>query len=158
MATLETDRSIKEIFDTYSVDILAYAASLLKNKDDAKDALQEVFIRFINSRNGFKEDCSIKTWLLIITRNYCYTKLRQKKAEEVSLDESFLKSESISIESRVTLQEALARLPKEEYELLYLKEVAGYSCSEISSIMDISVPNVKIKLFRIRQHLKELLS
>lgn len=157
MELLTTELSVTELFNTYSYDILAYSASLLKNQDDAKDAVQEVFIRFMKNRENFKENCSVKTWLLIITRNYCYSKLKEKKGPEVSLDESFLKKELFSIETRISLQEALTRLSNNDYELLYLKEFAGYTYKEISEIIGITIPNAKVKLFRIRQQLKEYL-
>jgi len=157
MELLVHELSVAELFNTYSYDVLAYSASLLKNRDDAKDALQEVFIRFMKSRNEFKNNCSVKTWLLIITRNYCYTKLKEKKGAEVTLDESFLLKDSFNIEMHISLQEAFSKLTVDEYELIYLKEFAGYSYKEISEILGITIPNAKVKLFRIRKQLKEYL-
>ena len=157
METAKEKYSVTTIFKSFYPDILAYSASLLKNSDDAKDAVQEVFIRFMAHQNKFKEDCSIKTWLLIITRNYCYTRLKEKGRNGVVVDDNFRQTGTNNIEIRLILEEAVSKLKTEEYELLYLKEFAGYTYNEISEIMNISVNNAKIRLFRIRQQLKEFL-
>lgn len=157
MTFLEKDISVTELFKTYSYDILAYSASLLKNKEDAKDALQEVFIRFINSQNSFNGNCSYKTWLLVITRNYCFTKLKQRNNNIETIEENISKNDLANIDLNITLKDAMASLSEEENELLYLKEYGGYSYKEISEILDININTAKTKLFRIRQQLKAYL-
>ena len=157
MTLLAEEISVSELFKTYSHDILCYSASILKNKDDAKDALQEVFIRFINNRHSFKGECSYKTWLLIITRNYCYTKLKQRPINIERLEDNILSHVQDNIDVNISLQDAIAKLSGEENELLYLKEYAGYTYKEISEILEINVNTAKTKLFKIRQQLKEYL-
>ena len=156
MAFKEKEISVTELFKTYSHDILYYSASLLKDKDDAKDALQEVFVRYINTRQSFKGDCSYKTWLLIITRNYCLTKLKQRKQQPENLENSILKYDQ-NFELNISLKDGIEKLTDEENELLYLKECAGYSYKEISEILGININTAKTKLFNIRKQLKEYL-
>jgi RNA polymerase sigma-70 factor, ECF subfamily len=157
MAFLEKDISVTELFKIYSYDILSYAASLLKDKDDAKDALQEVFVKFINSQNTFRGECSYKTWLLTITRNYCFSKLRQKSKKTEELVESFLVDDTANIDTNISFQDAMKKLSDDENELFYLKEYAGYSYKEISEILEMNVNTVKTKLFKIRRKLKDFL-
>ncbi len=151
------DGAVKELFNLYSKDILQYSLSLLKNYDDAQDALQEVFIRYIDSRNSFRGECSHKTFLLVITRNYCYKKLSGKSGKNVPLDNELPALESSSIEEKITLNEAIKKLSREEFELIYLREYACHSYQEISEILEISVDNVKVRLFRVRDKLRKYL-
>jgi len=51
----------------------------MKNEDDAKDVVQEVFLRCNKKLGSFRGDCTEKTWLMIIARNYCYKILKTKK-------------------------------------------------------------------------------
>jgi len=116
-----------------------------------------LFIKFINTQHSFKGNCSYKTWLLIITRNYCYTKLKQRKTTTDELDENIPGNDHENIEANISLTDAISKLTVEENELLYLKEYAGYSYKEISEILEINVNTSKTKLFKIRKQLKEYL-
>jgi len=154
---VKEEKLFKELFSSYSDDILNYSMSLLKDSDDAKDAVQEVFIRFINSQSSFRGDCSYKTWLLVITRNYCYKKLNGKTNQPVLIDENFPHTYEPKLEEKITLNDALKKLKHEEFELIYLREYACHSYQEIAEILGISVDNVKVKLFRVREQLRKYL-
>ena len=151
------DGAVKELYNLYSKDILHYSMSLLKNYDDAQDALQEVFIRYIDSRNSFRGDCSHKTYLLVITRNYCYKKMSGKSRNGVPIDNELAARSESSLDEKITLNEAIKKLSKEEFELIYLREYACHSYQEISEILDISIDNVKVRLFRVRDKLRKYL-
>jgi RNA polymerase sigma-70 factor (ECF subfamily) len=152
------DASLTELFNSYSKDVLHYSLSLLRNYDDAKDAVQEVFIRFIKSKDSFRSECSYKTWLLTITRNYCFMKLNAgRKNETESIDETTQLIDQPDFDNSISLKDAVNMLNKYEYELIYLREFACYSYKEISEILDISIDNVKTKLFRVRQKLRNYL-
>ena len=75
-----TDEKIPlpELYERYSKDIFKYSFSILKDEDDAKDAVQEVFVKYAENENSFKRSCSYKTWLLVLTRNYCFNKTKSK--------------------------------------------------------------------------------
>ena len=156
MTFKKNEISVTELFKTYSHDILCYSASILKSKDDAKDALQEVFVRYINSQKNFKGNCSYKTWLLIITRNYCFTQISQRKLQAENFENNSL-NYNHDFELNISLKDGIDKLTDEENELLYLKEYAGYSYKEISEILGININTAKTKLFNIRKQLKEYL-
>lgn len=153
----EEEKTVKELFSSYSNDILNYSMSLLKDYDDAKDALQEVFIKYINSKDSFRGECSYKTWLLTITRNYCFKKLNGKANKPIPLDENSLRTYEPKYEDKISLNDAMSRLSHEEYELIYLREYACHSYQEMAEILGISIDNVKVKLFRVRQQLRKYL-
>lgn len=151
------DALINSLFREYSENVFNYSFSLLKNHDEADDAVQEVFIRLIKSKEIFKDNCSHKTWLMIITRNYCFTKLSGRARHPERIDENLLKTDNFSIEARISLDEALGKLTNEEFELVFLREYEKYSYQEIAEIVGISIDNLKVKLFRVRQQLKKYL-
>jgi RNA polymerase sigma-70 factor, ECF subfamily len=153
----EKKKSAKELFKTYSGDVLNYSYSILKDYDDAEDAVQEVFMQFMKSENIFRGECSYKTWLLTITRNYCYQKINKNPNHLVTIDANLPDTYEMSIDASISLNDALAELPVEEYELIYLRAYAGYSYNEISEVLNVSIDNVKVKLFRVRQKLRKYL-
>lgn len=154
---LKKDKTVAELFNSYSNDILNYSMSLLKDYDDAKDALQEVFVRYINSQNSFKGECSYKTWLLVITRNYCFKKLNGKASRPLPIGENLLITFEAELDDKISLNDALEKLSKEEFEIIYLREYACYSYKEMAEILGITIDNVKVKLFRVREQLRKYL-
>jgi RNA polymerase sigma factor (sigma-70 family) len=157
LALAKEEISVTELFKSYSGDIFNYSLSLLKNYDDAKDALQEVFVRFINSQKIFRGECSHKTWLLTITRNYCFDKLDGKAKLPLRIDENFLKIYNPSLDDKISLNDAISKLSAEEFELIYLREYACHSYKEMADILGITIDNVKIKLFRVREQLRKFM-
>lgn len=152
---LDKETAVAEIFETYSGEIFKYSMSLLKNSQDAQDAVQEVFVKFIQNRHSFRGDCSIKTWLLIITRNYCYQQLGGRDKSNQSIDENLLKVYDSNIDIKISLNDALEKIGKEDFEIIYLRAYAGHSYQEIAEILNISIDNVKVKLFRVREQLRK---
>jgi len=150
--------SLAELYERYSPDIFKYSFSILKNNEEAKDAVQEVFVRYAKNESSFKQDCSYKTWLLIIARNYCFNRIKNKnfRNEEIE-DDVFIESYSPDYDMQISLKDALMKLPEEYNELIYLKEYEGFSYKEIAEITNLSLENVKIKLFRARQELRKIL-
>jgi RNA polymerase sigma-70 factor (ECF subfamily) len=149
---------LSELYENYSRDIFRYSFSILKNIEDARDAVQDVFVRYIENVKSFKGNCSIKTWLLIITRNYCYNKLKDKSSDHEDINRLNLpRSFEDVYENQFLISDALLRLTPEQNELIFLKDYYGYSYKEIAEITEMSSENVKIKLFRARQQLRNFL-
>lgn len=158
---LKTKREIipfPELYEKYSMDIYRYSLSILKNEDDAKDAVQETFVRYVENMKTFRADSSQKTWLLVVARNYCFSKLKKADNNNDSIDDdSFDSMYELQLDDRITLQDALKRLRPEQNELLFLKEYGNYSYTEIAEITGDTLENIKIKLFRTRQKLRRIL-
>ncbi len=150
--------SLPELYERYSDHIFKYSFSILKNTEEAKDAVQEVFVRYAKNENSFQKDCSYKTWLLIITRNYCFNRIRNKNFKNEDIyDYDFNTSYNPDYDMQISLRDALQKLSGEYNELIYLKEYEGFSYKEIAEITKLSQENVKIKLFRARQELRKIL-
>ena len=65
-------------YELYSADLFRYSYSILKSREEAEDAVQEVFVKYAENESSFKGDCSYKTWLLVIARNYCFNRIKNK--------------------------------------------------------------------------------
>ena len=140
------------------MEIFKYSYSILKNREEAEDAVQEVFVKYAANEDSFKGDCSYKTWLLIIARNYCFNRIKNKNFNNAEIDdEEFTETTNPDYDMNISLKDALMKLPEEYNELIYLREYEGYSYNEIAGITKLSLENVKIKLFRARQELRKIL-
>lgn len=146
-----------ELYVQFSVDVFNYALSLLKDTEKASDALQDVFLKFIETEKNFKGDCSYKTWLLVITRNYCFNKLLKNKKSNLRLEDIDELSDTIKIDDKLSIEDAINKLSQDESEIIYLREYAGHSYKEMAEILETTVDNVKVKLFRVRKKLRKYL-
>lgn len=142
----------------HSKDVYRYAYSLLKNNEDAEDVVQDVFINCIKKSDFYRGDCNIKTWLLVLTRNQCYNVIKSRKIRQRdSIEDVNLVSNINYVEDKLNIENALKTLTTEENEIIFLREYSGFSYKEISQILEISVDNVKVRLFRAKQKLRKAL-
>ena len=149
---------LSELYTMYKTDMYRYAMSLLKNKQEAEDAVHEVFAKYSQTETSFKGDCSYKTWLMVLTRNYCYNRLSSMSFTNTDIDIiAPYQSVTHDFDTILTMKEALSKISPEYNELIYLKEYDGFSYKEIADLTHLSIENVKIKLFRARQELRNYL-
>lgn len=148
---------LAELYEKFDADVFKYSFSILKNYEEAKDAVQEVFANYAEHENSFKGDCSQKTWLLIISRNYCFNRLKRKGFKNNNPDTIIDNIIDPDYETRISIEDAIKKLSYDYSELIYLKDYEGYSYKEIAEITETSLENVKIRLFRARQQLRKYL-
>ena len=150
--------SSEVLYEKYSKDILRYSYSILKSFEEAEDMVHEVFIRYMEKENSFKGDCSYKTWLLIITRNLCYNKLKSSGFTNERFDiENCNDVYETKYELNISIRDAMLKIPPEYSELLYLKEAEGYTYVEIAGLTSLTVENVAVKLYRAKQMMRKIL-
>jgi RNA polymerase sigma factor (sigma-70 family) len=140
---------------------------LLRNEDDARDVVQEAYLRAFKSFGGF-HGSNGRPWLLTIVRNTAYNLI--KKNQTASLTTSFdeeqhvLDRESISPatalehdEESKLVRQAMERLPDEFREVLVLRHLEGLSYKEIADVAHLAPGTVMSRLARARSKLREYL-
>jgi RNA polymerase sigma factor (sigma-70 family) len=137
---------------------------LVRDEDDAKDVVQEAYLRAFRGFGSFRGGDS-RSWRLTIVRNASYTWLRRARPEElqVSFDEEFHGCEGGSTNSEenvlrnadaLSLRDALERLPLALREAIVLRELEGLSYGEIAVLADIPIGTVMSQLSRSRKRLQ----
>ena len=140
---------------------------LLRNEEDAKDVVQEAYLRAFKSFGGF-HGSNGRAWLLTIVRNTSYTLLKKNQAadfttfdEEIHVagDESASPATILEhSEDAELIREAMDALPAEFREILALRHQEGLSYKEIADIAQIPPGTVMSRLARARAKLKECLA
>ena len=141
---------------------------LLRNEEDAKDVVQEAYLRAFKSFSGF-HGSNGRAWLLTIVRNTSYTLLKKNRAVDLTttFDEEIHTSgqESVSpatvlehSENAELIKEAMDELPAEFREILVLRHLEGLSYKEIADIAQLAPGTVMSRLARARAKLKEYLA
>ena len=147
---MEYNISATEAFNKYSDMVYRLAFARVKNQYDADDILQEVFLRFIKSKDKVNNEEHAKALLIRITINCSKSMLTSswfKKTEALS------ENLSVTMPENDTL-EAVLKLPQKYRTVIHLHYYCGFSIEEIGKILDHNPSTVKSQLHRARMKLK----
>src|SRR5438876_10235816 len=138
---------------------------LLRNEEDARDVVQEAYLRAFKSFGGF-HGSNGRAWLLTIVRNTSYTLQKKNRAVDLTttFDEEIHASSDESASPAIILEHAedaelirnaMDQLPTEFREILALRHQEGLSYKEIGDIAQLAPGTVMSRLARARAKLKE---
>ncbi len=153
-------------FDTlvarYQARLLWFCWKFLRSKEDAEDALQDVFVAAFRSLVADERDVHVRPWLYRIARNRCINQLRRTPTVAIdSLTTEDAASEGTPVELLVSRQQFrelvddVHALPDTQRTALLLREIDGFAYQQIADAMDKSVPGVKSLLVRARIGLRD---
>ena len=151
---LHSAEDVQRIVDTYASTLLRTAFSLMKNRSDAEDMVQEALLKYMEKAPEFETPQHERAWLIRVTVNLCRN--RQNTAwfrKTVPLDESIPALESE--ESHVL--EAVLALPKKYRTVIHLYYYEGYSVADIAEILGRKQNTILSQMSRARNLLKQSL-
>lgn len=156
----------RSIVSSYKNKIFNLVFGIVRNREDAEDLMQTIFIKIFNNRKKFKGNSSLYTWIYRIAVNESLNMLKKNKKNMQYFDETFVVNEiEIADKSDTSLEKkelrdyfdtAIAKLDEKYRTVLILKEIDCLSYQEISEVLEISMDKVKIWLFRARENLRQI--
>lgn len=170
--------TLSSMMDEYGNDVWNYAYFLTKSTEQADELSQEVFIRAYSGIAHFRGECSLKTWLLTITRNTTFTYRKSRffrsslwgetlliPTEQVNTSMGEMKpekwvhpsaeAEAISREHIHEIWDIIMALPDKFRELLLLHLKYELKTSEIAEMLGISAGTVKSRLSRAKAKVRK---
>jgi len=147
--------------------LFRFALRFLGNEEEAKDIVQEVFIRVWNGRAQMEQVQNWEAWCMRITRNLSLDRVRLIQRKQTRpIEESFELSydgltpyQSTEIEeSMQKISQMIQALPEKQRQVIHLRDVEGYSYQEICEILELDMNQVKVSLFRARNAVREKLT
>ncbi len=155
------------LVNKYKDMVFTLSLSLLQQKEEAEDVSQDIFVKVFKSLHKFQNRSKFSTWLYRIAYNECISRLRKKKEKLVSIQEienSCLTEIQNSEDNwkykenrRNELKKALQKLPEPDRTIILLHYYEALSIEEIALITALTKSNVKIRLFRTRKKLHDML-
>ena len=130
------------------------ALSYLHDRDSAKDAAQEVFIKAYHGLAYFQSNSLFQAWLYRICKNYCLNIIRRLKIEENARFES-VDSINPDLPLQLRLKKIISKLDEDYREIIILRYYQDLKYDEIARLLSISISTVKIRLFRAKKMLKD---
>ncbi len=180
---VEGDRvAFDQLVRRYYRKIYATCYRLLNNREEAEDAVQDVFLKVYRNAASFKQEKRFSTWVYRVAVNHCLNRLRWKKKRRwLSLDRFVRKSGEEEngtrladfVEEKKVLQpdenllraerawavrKAIASLPEQQRVAVILHRYEGLSYKEIADVMGTSVSSVEARLHRAKVALAKKLA
>ena len=134
-----------QLYRKYSGKVYGKCLSILKNDDEARDAVQDIFVKIMLNMVNFGEKSQFSTWIYSITYNYCIDNIRKRKKEKTLFSEDIerapdVASEEISDEVLLEmdvkyLKQVLEELPTGDKMILLMKYHDDMSIKDIADII-----------------------
>lgn len=161
-------RAYALLIDRYKDMVFTLTLRMLRNREEAEETAQDTFIKIFKSLPNFKGSSKLSTWVYKIAYNTCLDQLKKGKnkfaTEDIDeINESNISSvntifETLEVkEQQKLIRHCLQLLPGDDSFFLTLFYFEDLSIDEIASVAGIKSNNVKIKLYRGRKKLGEIL-
>ena len=153
------------LIERYKIPIYRLVYRMVRNRDDAEDLVQEIFIKAYNGIKDFKTGNRFLPWLSRIAVNHTLNFIRKEKRVDIQPLEwtenyADCKNDPVEMVEHKMLKEkiarAMARLPEDYRVILILRVEEELSYDEISQSLNIPKGTVMSRLARARQRLKEI--
>jgi RNA polymerase sigma-70 factor (ECF subfamily) len=164
---LDDQRAYTALVEKYQERAFWVAYNMLGNSEEARDVVQEAFVRVFRAIHRFDFNMSFYTWLYRIVSNLAIDQLRKlKRRRPVRLDDigeqagESPESEAPSArleesELKREVHQVLGELPPHYKAVLVLRDLEGLSCKEIAAVTGASHPTVRWRLHTARKLFKE---
>jgi len=164
------------LFERYKLPVFNFALRILGNRADAEDVTSEVMVILFSKKEAYVSmpGAKFSTWLYTVARNTCISQIRRRKrtlsmwfsksdsneyeAWDVEDERELAHEEAAKREMAQKVRQAISGLPLNQKEALVLREYQKLSYQEISVVLDVSVDNVKVLIYRARENLRGQLS
>jgi RNA polymerase sigma-70 factor, ECF subfamily len=159
-----------ELYERHRSAVYRTAFRVLRNREDAEDAVQRCFQRVLTNLTRFREDSAFSTWVTRIAINEALMSLRQRRTmanllesnDEAGMSATVLLADSAPTpeealaenELRAVLRQAISRLRENLRTVVLLRELHGLSSDETARRLGLTVAAVKARLFHARRYLR----
>jgi RNA polymerase sigma-70 factor (ECF subfamily) len=148
----------------YQARVYGFALHYLRDREDARDTAQEVFIKMYRHLNEFRDGQAFLPWMMRLARNCCIDRIRSRRARPLDLAATTEGVERASTDAsperslledarRSLLYRALATLTATSREIVLLKDIQQLRLTEISTRLGLPVGTVKSRSNRARSEL-----
>lgn len=161
------ESAFRRLVENYQLFVYNLAFRLLTNQEDAKDVVQECFVRVWKNLTKFNVKKKFTTWLYKIVINLCYDDLRRAynkyKCDPIEKEESLnLLVEKTSFEEKISnldlahkIKLISCHLKPQQRMVFVLRDLQDLKMDEIAHILKISVGTVKSNLYYARLNIRK---
>jgi RNA polymerase sigma-70 factor (ECF subfamily) len=149
------------LYRRYSQRIYTYCRKITGDNIVAQDLLQETFVKLFDSGKQARVVENFPAYLMTIARNLCLSHRSRSARQYVPVEDFHLSARDVPYEHKELLQliqTSLDLLPDDYREAFVLREYNGLSYNEIAEVIGQSLDVVKVRIFRAKKKLREILA
>ena len=153
-----------QVYNLYSEAMFFITSRYLKNEEEAKDAMQEGFLKAFLKLDFYTEKTTFGAWLKRIIINHCIDVLKKKELETVSIDNyplEIIDDDNWNFDakkSKELILSAIEKLNRKHQIVVKLYLIEGYDHQEIAEILEIPIKTSRTHLRRGKLQLREILN
>lgn len=147
------EKQMNDHYVKYKDMVFRIALTYISNIDDAKDILQEVFIRLMKHGLEFSEESHEKKWLILVTKNLCYDAHRSNWFKRISFSE--IEDQYYHNDHKIfEVTEAIMKLNQKFKLIILLYYYEGYKIYEIAELLKKKESTIKMRLKKAKEILR----
>lgn len=154
--------ALGNLYSLVAPSVYAYALTVLRNKFDADDVLQDCIVKVYENATVYQSQGKPMAWILTIAKNLCYTKFRQNAHSaditDEALEQQFADNTQMTVEDRLLVTKCLSQLQEQERTIVVMHALSGLKHREIAKLLDLPLSTVLSKYNRALKKLKQVIS
>lgn len=155
---LDEPEAMRELIRRHQRPLMAMATSMIRNRADAEEIVQDTFVQAFRSAPTFRGDAKVSTWLHAICYRQVLTRTRRKRHLTVTIDAANEHpAESTDVAFRMALDAAIDQLPDINREAFILVDVLGFSRSDAAEVAGTEANTMRARVARARTLLADAL-
>lgn len=153
--------ALAELYEQTHAAVYSFALSILKNRQDAEDVVQDTYIQIWNAAGGYTSEGKPLAWIFTIARNLARMRIRAQSRTVAVAPEDwqslFSDEPAVTPEDRLLLAALLETLSDEERQILVLHIMTGLKHREIAELLNLQLNTVLVKHSRALKKLRSVL-
>lgn len=159
-----TNKEFKETFLPLERKLFAVGYKIIKNKEDTRDILQDLFIKIWNKRDELNDIKNAEAYCVTILKHMCYDFLRSSKyhMDEEFIDRNSSKLRDEDLQKKVEdrdkvniVKKIILKLPDKQRNVFILRDLKEYTFNEIEKHTGITNSNSRVLLSRARKYIRD---
>ena len=143
--------------------LLRFATLFLKDEDEAKDVVQDVFLKLWQKRDELEKVDNIEAFAMRMTRNRCLDVIRASKTITINAEtDRKMKEESVDVHKQVEFTESanqikklINQLPDLQRTVMYLRDIEQLTYDEIAETTELQLNTIRVNLSRARKKVRD---
>jgi RNA polymerase sigma factor (sigma-70 family) len=142
--------------------LFRFAKTMLRNNEDAEDALQEVYIKLWGNKEIIGDMKSPEAYAMKVMKNFCLDRLKSRKNKQmVEIKEPEIGSDTFTPFNKVSFDnlkdlmlKLFSTLPEQQRLIIHMRDIEHYSYDEIEDVTGMNVNAIRVNLSRARKNVK----
>jgi len=143
--------------------LLRFATHFLKDEDEAKDVVQDVFLKLWQKRDELEKIENVEAFAMRMTRNRCLDVIRAGKTIPINAEtDRRMKEETVDVHNQVEFTESanqikklINQLPDLQRTVMYLRDIEQLSYDEIAETTELQLNAIRVNLSRARKKVRD---